>query len=335
MRTIASLSVLVLLTATASAAPRSGTADVPRDTKAAPSTPSTPSAPPTLGRDAKPGEKPSVSANPPGEKPGKGVPQSSSNPARQTTTSPSTTPPSSPSSNPAEGDMRFEIVREGPAEKCGDKCRVWVSASGRITPETAKEFEAFSKDRDLRGKTVVLESIGGAVVAGLDLGRAFRQLDMTVTIGKTTFLSGEGDRRGTLSPKAVCASMCTFVLLGGARRHVPAEAKVLVHQIWPSAKREDAASQSYSADNLVALQRNLGTLARYTIEMGGDIELFEIASRVAPWERMRAITNDELGKFKLRTSDNPFEGPVASTAPVTTPAPAPAPAATPPTSGMK
>ena len=85
---------------------------------------------------------------------------------------------------------------------------------------------------------------------GLDIGRAFRRLEMTTTVGKTTFLPGNGEPRATLSPKGTCASMCAFALLGGVRRHVPAEARVMVHQIWPSAKREDAASQTYVAENL-------------------------------------------------------------------------------------
>ncbi len=48
--------------------------------------------------------------------------------------------------------MRFEWVREGPAEKCGSNCNEWVSAKGIILPETARDFEAFARTRDLTGK---------------------------------------------------------------------------------------------------------------------------------------------------------------------------------------
>jgi hypothetical protein len=216
--------------------------------------------------------------------------------------------------------MRFDLVREGPQESCGKACRTWVSAAGRITPDTARDFQTFARGRELRGAVVVIDSNGGTVTSGLDLGRAFRRLDMTVMVGKTTLLPGDGEPRATLSPRGTCASMCAFALLGGVRRNVPAEARVLVHQIWPSSKREDAAAQTYVAENLVSLQRSLGALARYTVEMGVDIEIFEIAMKIPPWERMRALSADEMRRMRVSTVDKPFDPPMTAAAgPVTLP----------------
>src|SRR5215468_6321021 len=59
--------------------------------------------------------------------------------------------------------MKFDWVREGPANVCGKNCREWVSASGKITEETPQQFADFAKGRDLQGSTVVLESRGGNV----------------------------------------------------------------------------------------------------------------------------------------------------------------------------
>lgn len=215
-----------------------------------------------------------------------------------------------------EAPMRFEIVREGPADKCGEKCRTWVSARGTIALTTAKDFEEFAKgrERELRGAVVVLDSTGGAVLPGIELGRAFRKLDMLTTVGRTEKLSGrdDGEPRGTISPRGICASMCVFSLLGGTKRFVPPEAKVLVHQIWLATKRNDAAAQTYSAENIVALQRSLGVLARFTAEMGGDIEIFELSMRIPPWENLRSLTPEELKRLKLRTVDSLFDSPLAS-----------------------
>lgn len=239
-----------------------------------------------------------------------------------------TSPPAQPSRTQARPappsnetpPMRFEWVREGPAEVCGDKCREWIAAVGRITADTPREFDAFARSRDLRGATLVLDSSGGAM-SGLALGRSIRALGIRTTVGKTVFLpaSEDGQKRATLSSKAGCASMCAFVLLGGTRRHVPSEARVLVHQIWPSAKRDDATAASYSAIDLVRVQRELGNMARYTLDMGADIQLFEIAMRIPPWEALRPLSNSDLIRLGIYNSDDPFEtdtaGPATSAAP--------------------
>ena len=73
-----------------------------------------------------------------------------------------------------------------------------------------------------------------------------------------------------LSPNADCESMCAFVLLGGVRRSVPADARVMVHQIWLGDRREDPTAASYSAEDLVLVQRDIGRLAQYTAEMGAS-----------------------------------------------------------------
>src|SRR5262249_58351225 len=80
--------------------------------------------------------------------------------------------------------MRFEWRREGPADVCGQNCRVWISAIGYITAETPREFEAFAKDPNVRSAVLVLDSDGGSVLGTLALGRAIRGLDMITTIGK-------------------------------------------------------------------------------------------------------------------------------------------------------
>ena len=156
----------------------------------------------------------------------------------------------------------------------------------------------------------MLESGGGAV-SGMSLGRSFRRLGLKVVVGKTVKLAPppDGQQRAAFSPRAICASMCAFILLGGVERHVPAEARVLVHQIWPGNRREDATAASYSAIDLVRIQRDLGQMARYAIDMGGDVELFEIAMRIPPWERLRALTPDELKRLRMSTAASPF-GPV-------------------------
>jgi hypothetical protein len=210
--------------------------------------------------------------------------------------------------------MRFEWRREGPAQACGSDCRVWISATGYITADTPKEFEAFAKDPNVRGAVLVLDSDGGSVLGTIALGRMIRSLDMMTTIGKTTPIPGSAkdDARARLSVNANCESMCAFMLLAGSRRYVPAEAHVLVHQIWLGKKRKQALDSSYSAEELNVVQRDIGRLAQYTIEMGGGVDLLETALRVPPWEPLYRLSADELQRMRLSTTDTLFAAAPAS-----------------------
>jgi hypothetical protein len=219
----------------------------------------------------------------------------------------------------AQGDvkpasMQFEWRTEGPASQCGRSCRAWVSAVGLVTDRTARDFEIFANDNAIRGATLVLDSEGGSVLGAMALGRAIRRLDITTTVGKTIVASDAASKemRSSLSPRARCESMCAFILLGGARRHVPVEARVLVHQIWLGSKSKRALESSYSAEEISRVQRDVGSLARYTIEMGGAIELIEAALRVPPWEPMHELSGEEIRRMRLTTVDRIFDDQIAT-----------------------
>jgi hypothetical protein len=216
--------------------------------------------------------------------------------------------------------MRFEWRREGPADACGADCRVWISATGYITADTPREFEAFSKDPNTRDAVLVLDSDGGSVLGTLALGRTIRSLNMVTTVGKTTPLppSADGDHRALLSPNGNCESMCAFLLLAGSRRYVPPQAHVLVHQIWLGKKRKQAQRLNYSAEEFSIVQRDIGRLAQYTIEMGGAGELLETALRIPPWAPLHRLSANELQRMRLSTIDAPLEHLVLRTSPAAT-----------------
>jgi hypothetical protein len=228
--------------------------------------------------------------------------------------------PPTPVDSGANAPMRFEWRHEGPPEACRPNCRTWISANGYITADTPREFEAFAKDPKVRGAVLVLDSDGGSVLGTLALGRAIRSLDMVTTIGKTVPLppAAGSDRRARLTPNGNCESMCAFLLLAGTRRYVPPEANVLVHQIWLGKKRKQALESSYTAEELNIVQRDIGRLAQYTIEMGGGVELLETSLRIPPWEPLYRLSADELQRMRLITVDALFERDPPRTAPVAT-----------------
>jgi hypothetical protein len=209
--------------------------------------------------------------------------------------------------NRSAPSMRFEWHREGPAALCGDTCRAWISGVGPITDQTPADFQAFAGGKDLHAATLVLDSEGGAVVETLEFGRTLRRLGITTSVGKTlTAAVADGGLKTTLSGAASCESMCVFLLLGGERRYVPAEAHVLIHQIWLTKKSKGAEKASYTADDLVVVERDIGRLARYTVEMGGGIELLEKALQVPPWEPLYRLSGDEVRSMGLSNVDQLF-----------------------------
>lgn len=219
--------------------------------------------------------------------------------------------------------MQFNLRQQGPADTCGAKCQLWIAASGAITAETPRDFEAFARGRNLAGATLVLDSDGGSVHGAIALGRDIRRLGLDATVGRIIDLkaAGEATPRGKFSSIADCESMCGFVLLGGVHRTVPAQARIMVHQIWLGDRRDDPTAANYSAEDLVLVQRDIGRLAQYTIDMGGSIELLNLALRIPPWEPMHVMTADETYRTKLATEEMP--APVVATVaatPVTQPA---------------
>lgn len=205
--------------------------------------------------------------------------------------------------------MRFTWHQEGPAQACGSDCRSWISAVGYVTADTAREFEEFARDPRVRGAVMVLDSDGGSVLGTLALGRAVRRLEMVTTVGRTKLLPPAADGApsfATLSPESHCESMCAFLLLAGTRRFVPPQAQVLVHQIWLGKKRKTALESSYTAEELNVVQRDIGRLAQYTVEMGGSIELLETALQVPPWEPLHLLSASEIERMRLSTVEALF-----------------------------
>ena len=204
--------------------------------------------------------------------------------------------------------MRFTLFADGSVEACGVKCRPLIAASGMITADTPRQFIAFVRDNALQaahgaqaGATVVLEFDGGSVLGALDLGRAIRRFGFATTVGRVVEHRAKNVMKyGETTARADCQSMCSFVLLGGVQRQVPPDARVLVHQIWLGDRREDAVAANYTAEDLVVVQRDIGSIMQYTVEMGGDVELVALSLKVPPWEPMRALTREELRRTQAR-----------------------------------
>ncbi len=193
--------------------------------------------------------------------------------------------------------MRFSWIA------CEPHCGGWINAVGLVTGETPKAFDDFAAGRDLAGATVVLDSGGGSVNDAIALGRRWRELGVRTTVGSSVVVGTvTGDRAAVLS-EAYCESMCVFVLLSGKTRYVPERAHVRVHQIWMGDRAADARAASYTAEDLMIVERDIGRLAKYTFEMGGSGDLLHLALSIPPWEALHELSPAELRSTSLVTTD--------------------------------
>jgi hypothetical protein len=186
---------------------------------------------------------------------------------------------------------------------CQPNCRGWVSAVGIVTSESPSDFDEFARGRDLAGATIVLDSSGGSVNDSITLGRRWRELGARTTVGISVLShTAQGDR-GSVAPEAYCESMCVFLLLSGKTRYVPEAAHVRVHQIWMGDRADDARAASYTAQDLMIVERDIGRLAKYTFDMGGAGDLLALSLNVPPWEDLHELSPAELRLTNLATSD--------------------------------
>src|ERR1700688_3859826 len=185
---------------------------------------------------------------------------------------------------------------------CQPNCRGWISAVGIVTEDTPRDFDEFARGRQLGGATIVLDSSGGSVNDAIALGRRWRNLGALTTVGAGVRAdTGRGTPAGL--PTAYFETVCVFLLLSGKTRYVPETAHVRVHQIWIGDRASDARARSYSADDLMIVERDIGRLAKYTFDMGGAADLLSLSLNVPPWEDLHELSQEELRLTNLVTTD--------------------------------
>jgi hypothetical protein len=186
---------------------------------------------------------------------------------------------------------------------CEPNCRGWIGAVGIVTGDTPKKFDDFARGRDLGGATIVLDSNGGSVNDAIALGRRWRKIGLRTTVGTNIEMHTASGESTGVAPQAWCESMCVFLLLSGKVRYVPEKAHVRVHQIWMGDRAEDAKASTYTAQDVMIVERDIGRLAKYTFDMGGTGDLLSLALNAPPWEDLHELSPQELQMTNVATTD--------------------------------
>ena len=139
--------------------------------------------------------------------------------------------------------MKVMVVRSAVGH-CGETCPEWISAQGDIDGDSAAQFKKVLKAMGSRKLPVFIDSGGGSVSEGYEIGRLVRAKGLDVFVTKTEFScppngasckdgkAKGGQIYGVPQPHlAKCASSCAFVLASGVKRYVGKSSQVGVHQI--------------------------------------------------------------------------------------------------------
>ena len=144
----------------------------------------------------------------------------------------------------------------------------WVAAQGDITDETPTAFQNFIAENGTP-YLIVLNSPGGNLVAGIQLGQMIRDTGATTEIGETVPETDQGLEKWRKILPGICASACAYSFIGGVERFVDREGKLGVHQFYST---DDSSIDSKTVQSLVGL-----TLL-HTLRMGVDPRVIVAAS---------------------------------------------------------
>jgi hypothetical protein len=154
------------------------------------------------------------------------------------------------------GEVPLERFREQEAGR-------WtIVLSGFIDPAAPARVSAELARHNLRMADVYLDSPGGSVGAGIALGRLFRRYNMSTYIGSNT-----QDRKAS----GRCVSACVYAYIGGLSRYMTERDTLGIHRF---------SAPSRSENDLERAQLVSAEIAGYISDMGVDVRLFQLASRV-------------------------------------------------------
>jgi hypothetical protein len=196
--------------------------------------------------------------------------------------------------------MTFELVST--RESC-DQC-TWIDASGVIDPSTPTALlKLLSEQEDslltASGLSVRLNSEGGDLAAGLELGRTIRAAGLSTEVGSTSF-----DPTGVAvrSETGTCESACAYAFLGGQQRTLGEDSQLGFHQFFDRDILSSRDASAFAGIDQLRDQYVIGVLVSYMVEMGVSAELIGIASSAGP-EAMHYLSLEEATKLNVTTSD--------------------------------
>lgn len=166
----------------------------------------------------------------------------------------------------------MQFVRFSPCMGNASFCRPRLLATGTLDSEAPNRLAALLSAGDYP-ETVVFDSPGGSLVAGIKLGRLIRANGLNTVVESA--YSEERYKEAGAQPELVelaadvsCYSACAYAFMGGVSRTLGEDARIGVHQFYGM---ESTSSESNA-------QIAVATLSQYMLSMGIDRDLLDVAS---------------------------------------------------------
>ena len=192
-------------------------------------------------------------------------------------------------SNPANAEaMSFRRVSVVRSSICSGACDPPIAAEGEITDATPNEFLAFLRENPSARHAPVLvfiDSLGGKIVAGIELGKIFRKIGVTAAVGRLAHSEG-GDVAAPVSGD--CFSACVYAFIGAKRRLVPRGSRIGIHRMFAYV----GGSRQFDNGEMAAMLR------RYSNMMGVSPDLIA-ATEQGTSETIRILTPAQIAKWRL------------------------------------
>jgi len=189
--------------------------------------------------------------------------------------------------------MNFELYK-GTATCPG--CLI-IQADGNITERTPVLFSAFIQKNSISiGKdiTVVMNSSGGSLLGGLELGRIIKRNGLDTHIGRIEIPNKGG--KSLISGQ--CASACAYAFLGGRRRSKEADSKYGLHQVSSTSNAVISINKA-----IRGTQDIIAGISKYIEEMGASLNIVTVATRASA-ESIHWVDDTNLSLLKIINSDN-------------------------------
>ena len=191
-----------------------------------------------------------------------------------------------------KGAMTFRLID---APKLCTGCDVIV-ASGDIEYTSSQDFTAFFDWNKTTGKKTIfiVDSPGGSVEAGWQIGRKLRSLNASVIAGRV-----EERVDGSIELKSgICVSMCNSLLIAGVERRIVPGTAFGIHQFstWNStfSNLDNHVTVRDVREQLVFAGKWLG----FAREMGSDSRLVEAQFGIVS-EKVDFIDHETLASWKV------------------------------------